>query len=239
MKKRIIIIPLCAVIAACAIGLAVTGYEIGWGPFGFLFKGWESEAAAIENRYDADTRRGEIVLYGASNFRLWKDMEADLAPYKVQNHGFGGCTDRDLVNYADRLLYPYEPEIVFFQTGSNDYVNLSGSDAEKVEKCIEYKEYMFDTFHERLPNAKFVVMSGLLLPGRSRYTAMTREINSRLSDLCAERDYMTFVNAEMMTFDGANYREELFIEDKIHLNHDGQLIWCNQYIKPVIEELKK
>ena len=38
----------------------------------------------------------------------------------------GGSTDKLLVKYADKLLYPYNPKIVFFQTGSNDYVSLSG-----------------------------------------------------------------------------------------------------------------
>ena len=45
-------------------------------------------------------------------------MENELKGYKVQNHGFGESTDRLLVQYADRLLYPYGPKIVFFQTGS-------------------------------------------------------------------------------------------------------------------------
>ena len=36
--------------SAYAIGLAVTGYEIGWGPFGFLFKGFEDEVKAIEKK---------------------------------------------------------------------------------------------------------------------------------------------------------------------------------------------
>ncbi len=132
--KRTVKIALSAIgglAGAGLIGLAVTGYQVGWGPFRFLFKGYEEEVRAIEKRYEADGRRHEIVFYGASNFRLWKKMENDLAGYKVQNHGFGGSTDKNLVRYADRLLYPYAPQIVFFQTGSNDYVGLPGTDEEK------------------------------------------------------------------------------------------------------------
>lgn len=228
----------CGLLAACVVGLAVTGYEIGWGPFRGLFKGFEAEVAAIEQKYDAGTRKGEIVFYGASNFRLWTEMENDLSDYKVQNHGFGGSTDKLLVQYADRILYPYEPKIVFFQTGSNDYAELPGTDEDKVAACMAYKREMFAAFHERLPEAKFVVMSGLLLPGRSRYTALTQEINRQLESLCAEHaDYMTFVNAEAMTFDGENYAEELFISDKIHLNHAGQLCWCEGYIRQALEAI--
>lgn len=55
--------------------------------------------------------------------------------------------------------------------------------------------------------------------------------------MCAEYDYMTFIDAEEMTFDGSAYRSELFIKDGIHLNHEGQLIWRDGYIKPAIEAL--
>ena len=222
---------------AFAISTAVTGYEIGWGPFGFLFKGFEDEVKAIEKKYDHEIRKGEIVFYGASNFRLWKDMEEDLKPYKVQNHGFGGCTDKDLVKYADRILYPYDPSIVFFQTGSNDYVSLKGSDEEKIALCMEYKRSMFAAFHENLPEARFVVMSGLLLPGRSQYTYLTKQINSQLKMLCDEYEYMYFVDAENMTYDGEKYRDDLFRKDRIHLNHEGQLLWRDGYILPMIEKI--
>lgn len=40
-------------------------------------------------------------------------------------------------------LYPYHPDIVFLQTGSNDYVNLSDSNEEKVNVCMDFKNEMF------------------------------------------------------------------------------------------------
>ncbi len=235
--RKLTIVLSVLVFVSVITGLLVTGWQIGWGPFRFLFKGFEEEIVGIEERYDYEKQKGEIVFYGASNFRLWADMEEDLSDYKVQNHGFGGSTDELLMQYADRVLYPYEPKIVFFQTGSNDYVNRVGTDKEKIKACMDYKKEMFETFHEKLPNAKFVVMSGLLLPGRSQYTEMTQEINRQLKELCQNTEYMYFVDAEEMTFDGKEYKEELFRKDKIHLNHDGQLLWCNNYIKPMLEKI--
>lgn len=239
MKKSVkfIFIVVIGLAFASLIGLMVTGWQIGWGPFKGLFKGYGDEVAAIESKYDASARKGEIVFYGASNFRLWTEMENDLAPYPVQNHGFGGSTDKMLVQYADRILYPYAPKIIFFQTGSNDYVVISGTDEQKVSACMEYKLQMFDLFHEKLPDAQFVVMSGLLLPGRSEYTALTQEVNRELKALCDERDYMFFVDASDMTYDGSGFRTELFISDGIHLNHEGQLLWADNYILPQLKEL--
>lgn len=217
------------------IGLILTGLYVGWGPFTFLQ--FDKQEKAIMEKYPADQRQGEIVFYGASNFRLWTQMENDLADFKVQNHGFGGSTDKDLVQRADKLLYPYNPRVVVFQTGSNDYVGLPGTDDEKVAACMVNKREMFTQFHARLPEAKFVVMSGLLLPGRSQYTELTQRINEELEQLCDETDYLYFVDASAMTFNGETYAEELFIEDGIHLNHEGQLRWCVKYIRPVLEWL--
>lgn len=168
---------------------------------------------------------------------MWDEMTEDLSEYKVVNSGFGGSTDKLMVEYADRLLYPYHPKIVFFQTGSNDYVEIKGSDEEKISKCMEYKKQMFSTFHEELPDAQFVVMSGILLPGRSEFTGLTVTVNAALKDYCESMSYMTFVDAEKMTYDGKEYRKNLFIDDGIHLNHTGQLKWCNEYIRPAIETL--
>ena len=203
-----------------------------------FFGPWKDLAIArIRRKYDPRKKKGNIVFYGASNFALWKDMEKDLAPHPVQNHGFGGSCDEDLVFYADRLLFPYEPKAVFFQTGSNDYVKIEGSDEEKIEKCMENKRRMFSEFHECLPEAKFVVMSGLLLPGRAQYLDLTKQINRKLEELCERTEYMSFVDAEAMTYENGEFKTELFRKDQIHLNHDGQLLWANEYILPVLESM--
>lgn len=236
-KKIIIGITSGVVFSLVAVltGLVITGWKVGWGPFTFMQL--NEHKNNILKRYDPKENQNKIVFYGASNFRLWTEMENDLAEYKVQNHGFGGSTDHNLLESADSLLYPYNPSVVFFQTGSNDYVSLKGNDEEKISSCMDFKKEMFSTFHQKLPNAKFLVMSGILLPKRSQYTELTKKINESLANYSETQEYMTFVDAEKMTFDGTNYRDGLFISDGIHLNHTGQLEWCNNYIKPAIERL--
>lgn len=238
MKKFLKITIIAAFVLAITslIGLLITGMKIGWGPFSFLHT-WDADVAKIQGTYSVPQHQKGIIFYGASNFRLWTEMENDLSEYRVQNHGFGGCTDQDLLHYADKLLYPYNPSIVFFQTGSNDYVSLKGTVEERVEACMDYKIKMFAEIHSRLPDTKIVVMSGLLLPGRKEYRKMTETINAKLQALCAETDYLWFVDASDMTWDGQSYAENLFVSDGIHLNHDGQLLWMQDYICPMLENL--
>lgn len=224
------LIILVVVIVFIGQGLFLAGLNFG-GPFRHL------TISQIANRYPAEKYQNGVLFYGASNFTRWKTMAEDIPDYPVQNHGFGGSMDVDLIQYAPEILYPYHPQIVVFQTGSNDYVQEQGTDAEKVAACMARKAEMFDAFHEQLPDAQFVVMSGLLLPGRSEYLNLTQQINEQLARLCQEREYMTFVDASEMTYSDGVFQENLFVDDGIHLNGDGQKLWANQYIIPALNRV--
>lgn len=228
----------CAATFIDACTVTVT-YDSKTATFKLNLSAYTDAVKAIENKYAVASKQGQIVFYGASNFALWANMENDLGVYKVQNHGFGGSTDEYLYNYANRLIYAYNPKIVFFQTGSNDYVNLSGTDEEKIAKCMAYKDTMFQAMHVALPDAMFVVMSGLILPGRKAYADLTMKINTELATYCENNSFMKFVDATQMTYsvESKRYNYAIFNSDEIHLNESGQKQWAEGYIKPAIESV--
>lgn len=104
-------------------------------------------------------------------------------------------------------------------------------------KEMAYKHEMLNQFRSHLPHTDFVFMSGLHLPGRKEYRALTQEINRQLSAWAQQEPQLHFVDADAMTLTGTTYHDELFVEDMIHLNHEGQLRWANDYILPAIEIL--
>lgn len=184
---------------------------------------------------------GEIVFYGASNFRMWTNMETDMQPYAVQNHGIGGCNDLELMAFAEELLFPFQPSAVFIQTGSNDYTQGA-----TMEEVFANKEKMFGTFQETLPEAKIFVMAGLPLPGRAEYWDLTVEVNNFLKAYCDEHENMIFVDGtdgiltdegpeELATGDGRYFNPAIFISDQIHLTQEGHDIWT-QYMFDALEE---
>ena len=206
---------------------------------------WKRIVTDIAREYDPEDpgNQNNTIFYGASNFWYWETMKEDLQPYAVQNHAFGGSTDKDLREFAQFMLYPYNPQIVFFQTGSNDYVDSEAeTDEAKVEEAMSFKKEMFAEFHEQLPDATFVVMSGILLPGRSEYVDMTLDINDLLKAFCEENDYMIFADAESLTYDReagsfVENVESLFNDDLIHLTGDARITWANNWMLPILEEL--
>lgn len=176
---------------------------------------------------------GEIIFYGASNFTYWETMEEDMLPYIVQNHGFGGSADKDLMYFADRLLYPYKPTVVFFQTGSND---IAGGLT--VDEIIANKDKMYSMFRAELPDTIFVVMSGLPLPGRDQYWADIDKVNQMLKTYCESHDKMIYADATpFMLDDNGGFRPELFGIDGIHLNKEGHALWTELMLKILDEQI--
>lgn len=215
--------------------LALTGISLYWAGNNYAGPLRGLAVKSITKKYNVSERQNEIIFYGASNFRLWETLEKDIPAYKVQNHGFGGCDDQGLIDYADKLLYPYRPKIIVFQTGSNDYVSAPGSDDEKVRFCINRKKEMFTLFHKRLPEAQMIVVSGLLLSGRAEYMNITSEVNRQLKKLCEETDYLTFVDSDTLTLHDGKADPNMFIDDGIHLTPAARIIWANDYIVPAIK----
>ena len=195
---------------------------------------------SIERRYEG--RTGGILFYGPSNITQWYSLEKDMLPWKAQNHGMGGCIDEDLIHYAPRLLYPFRPRAVFFQTGSND---IAGGIP--LQTILENKKRMYSLFRENIPDAHLCVMSGLPLPGRKQYFEATMETNELLRKMCAEDPMMHFMDAtpvmlsaegtpEMQVGEGSFLTPLYFRMDRIHLNVEGHRVWT-ACMKQMLEDL--
>lgn len=185
---------------------------------------------------------GEIICYGASNFAYWTMMERDLAPYLVHNHSVGGVTDKQLLEAAPELLYPYNPKVVMLLTGSNDYANITDiSDADSiVASMIEFKEGMFEEFHRNLPDARIVVVGGMPTPKRAMYTPLILRVNELIEQYCAQHpDYMTYCSMDGFSYDEATdtYHSDLFLADELHLAPEARITVANDYILPVLEKI--
>ena len=238
VKKRIKRGLICAS-AASVVSLAAVmelGRRYEWGPFFYLnFKKRERE---IVKKYSVRKRRGEIIFYGASNFCRWEEMEQDMLPYTVQNHGFGGSTDAELLRSAGRLLYPYAPAVVVLQTASNDCARMIGPKRTLYERILNRKIRMLEAFRRELPDTVFIVISGVLMPGRRKYDGIIKRINRSMQGIASHTDNLYYVDAEGMTVDeNGKHRKYLFENDGVHFTHEARVRWAEEYIKPALDKV--
>src|SRR6266511_2806403 len=73
---------------------------------------WESEIAGIEKSHPAKPDdKGGIIFIGSSSIRMWSSLTQDFPKHRVANHGFGGSMISDSVQFADRIVVPYEQRL--------------------------------------------------------------------------------------------------------------------------------
>ncbi|CAF3807145.1 unnamed protein product, partial [Rotaria sp. Silwood1] len=67
-------------------------------------------------------KRGTVVFFGSSSFRLWSTFSQDFAdvPSGVINRGFGGSSLKECWQQFKRVVLPLEPTALIVYAGEND-----------------------------------------------------------------------------------------------------------------------
>src|SRR5438128_1146008 len=102
------------------------------------FAKWEKEIAAYEQMDRTNPPpRGALLFVGSSTIRRWETLAKDFPQHQVINRGFGGSQIADASHFAERIIFPYEPRMIFLRAGGNDI--YAGKSPEQV--FADYKEF--------------------------------------------------------------------------------------------------
>lgn len=98
---------------------------------------FDDEVSALAAR--TRERRGDddaVLFYGSSTFALWGGLEDRFPGANAINHGFGGSTMADCIEYFDTLVAPMTPRALVLYAGDNDLDN--GASPELVRERVEH-----------------------------------------------------------------------------------------------------
>ena len=163
---------------------------------------------------------GAILLAGDSQFYRWKTYADDLAAYTVVDRGIDSFETSDLIYFADRLVLPYKPRVIVVNVGGNDVHNHKS--AEQV--LADFKTFVAKV-RAVMPNVPIIFCGITPCPERWAEADKRKEANQVVKDYVATQPGLKFVDQwdAMLTQDGKP-REDLWVTDRIHSNHDGYLI---------------
>ena len=178
--------------------------------------------------FNPPAKRG-IVFVGSSIIRLWKSLEADMSPLPVINQGFGGSKTWEVLNYADRLVIPYEPSIVVYYCGSND-IN-AGINALEIELSFQaFAKYVWDN----LPQTRIFFISINRSPQKQHRWHIVDAANQAIAQYCNAMPYLRYIDVNSALFDSLGKpRWELFEGDGVHLKPTAYQEFT-QIIKPIL-----
>lgn len=183
--------------------------------------GWEQD---MQRFAAADTRspppKGAVLFLGSSSIRLWDTLTVDFAGVPVINRGFGGSELRDSTYYADRLIVPYAPRKILIYAGDNDLGN--GRSPQQLRD--DFRAFV-RRVRSDLPKAEIAYIAVKPSPSRNHLLEAQRQANALVAAE-AEKLHVQFIDIFTPMLDAAGQpREELFLEDRLHMNRAGYEIW--------------
>lgn len=178
-------------------------------------------------RFEQDPRIGDypndsIVFAGSSTIRLWQTLEQDMAPYPIIQRGFGGSDTASILWYAQRIFTPLQYRAVVFFS-ANDIMGRA-DDASPEEVVARVREIVAIA---RKGNPEMPVFWIAVTPTRARWHVWPQaaELNAALQLLADGDDHFYFIATEIhYRNEQGEPREELFVDDLLHLNADGYRI---------------
>jgi lysophospholipase L1-like esterase len=203
---------------------------IGWGGLAFFSNAqlcgqdYETRVAAIHKQ--AQNLKGEkptLVLVGSSSFRFWPKTDTVFTGYDVINAGFGGSCFHDAWLLRDTLIYAFEPSVVLIYEGDNDL-----NDGVAVEDILTGATHLLDDLTRRLPMSELVVVAPKASRARYHLKDQYLELNAGLRALAMDHG-AHWVDFWLVQHDAyGRLRDELFIQDQLHLNDEGYAVWVNE-----------
>ena len=135
----------------------------------------------------------------------------------------------DITHFADRIVFPYEPKMIFFRCGGNDIAN--GKSPEQV--FDDYKEFV-KTVRAKLPDAEIVFLSWSPTPSRWAQHDKEQLYNNLVREYSKQVPHMQYCElSDMVLGPDGKPRPELFRADKLHFNAEGNKLMAER-VRPFL-----
>jgi lysophospholipase L1-like esterase len=215
-----------SVLLLCTIAAAQTK------PANHNFARWEKEISALEQKDRTNPpAEGGVVFVGSSTIKRWKSLSDDFPGHNVINHGFGGSQIIDAAHFADRIIIPHQPKMVFLRSGGNDI--HAGKTPQQV--FGDYKEFVAKV-RAKLPDTTIVFIGLSPAPVRWEEREANKQLNALVEEYTRQTPGLKYIEAYAMTVaaDGQP-RRDLFVADQLHFNAEGYKLLAER-VRPVLQE---
>lgn len=189
------------------------------------------EVEAIQKKYDTlwDASKKTIVFTGSSSIRIWHDLQARFPDHQIVNSGFGGSQASDLIGYCDELILRFKPRKVFIYEGDNDI-----SAGKKTKEIIRDISTIISKIRAQDATTEIVLIAAKPSLARWNFKRDYRRLNRKFRKLSRRDVQMDYADVWKPMLDHKKVKEDLFIEDGLHMNAKGYDIWF-EVLKPYVK----
>ena len=165
---------------------------------------------------------GAILLTGSSSIARWNDhAAAALAPLTVIARGFGGSVMNDVLHHLDTVALQYKPRAILIYEGDNDTAyHIPESE------IIGTLNQIVERVNKELPDTRIYVMAVKPSTLRVDVWENAKRVNAGYREIAKNNPQVYYVDSAtpFLKADGS-VMTDIFVEDGLHLNPMGNLIW--------------
>ena len=170
-----------------------------------------------------------VLFIGSSGIVRWTTLAADHPGSTILNRAFGGNQIADSTHFADRMIFPYEPRMIFIRAGGNDL--HAGHSPEEVFN--DYKVFVA-TVRAKLPEIPIAYIGLSPSPSRWNEKPAGDKLNTLISAYVKEQNNLIFIDDTRISLDAdGKFRPELFVEDLLHFNEAGYKLMA-EAVRPFV-----
>lgn len=164
-----------------------------------------------------------ILFIGSSSFTRWAGIESYFPEYPILNRAFGGSILKDVIRYSYDMVMPYHPKQVLIYCGEND---LAADDTLTPNEVLLRVQTLFSIIRINLPQARISYVSIKPSPSRMKIQERVKAANNLIKTFIKKQKNADFIDVYDVMLDASgNMREELYIEDRLHMKPIGYDIW--------------
>ena len=169
--------------------------------------------------------KNQILFVGSSSFTNWVNVQDYFPGYLILNRGFGGSSLQDVIRYADDIIFPYQPKQIVIYCGEND---LAASNTVSPEIVFKRFTELFRLIRNRIPGVPIAFISIKPSPSRIVLLSKMSNANDLIEKFLKKNENAVFIDVyHPMLKSRQTIFSALFVDDNLHLNAQGYLLWRN------------
>jgi lysophospholipase L1-like esterase len=174
-----------------------------------------------------------ILFIGSSSFTKWTAVADDFPGRRILNRAFGGSSLPHLIQYAEDVIFKYDPRQILIYCGEND---LTGGPHITADSVLHRFERLMALIRTRLPRVPVVFLSLKPSPSREALLPTMREANRIIKNRIRKMRRTRFLDVHNpMLNDDGTMKEDIYVSDRLHMNRMGYEIWI-PLIRPVLAD---
>ena len=192
----------------------------------------KEDVVALQMKYDTLWEPGKdtYVFAGSSSIRFWDNLPGLFPDLQIVNSGFGGSMASDLLAYLEELVLDYKPVKVFIYEGDNDIFEKKGP-----AKVVRQTRRIIRRIQKNNGPTPIVIIGAKPSIVRWHLKKRYEKLNRKLKEFSSEQPLVSYMHVWDAMLDEEGIREEIFLEDGLHMNEKGYAIW-EQILEPFAQK---